>query len=76
MRVHEYSFRIVSLDFLVCWFLKKNKRTVVVEPLSFIYTVYSDRVLKKHLDTDIMLMAIYKSIIFSVNNSDSTNMYF
>ena len=56
--------------------LKKNKRTVVVEPLSFLYTVYSDRVLKKHLDTDIMLMAIYKSIIFSVNNSDSTNMYF
>ena len=56
--------------------LKERSRVVVVEPISFLYTAYSDRILKKHLDEEIVYKAIYESIIFAVNNSYDINIYF
>ena len=55
---------------------RENDRVIVVEPISFLYTAYADRILKKYLDENIVYKAIYESIVFSVNNSDGINTYF
>ena len=56
--------------------LIESARIIVVEPISFLYTAYSDRVLKKHLDEVIVYKAIYESIRYAIDNYDGINAYF